>query len=384
MDGRDRDHHEQTLRALRESERAHATLLANLPGVAYHCLNVAGWPMQFMSEGCLELTGHPPEVFLPGGRLSFGDIIHPDDRGWVWDEVQRAVQEDRRFTLEYRILRADGEERVVWERGTAIRDASGRVKSLEGFIWDVSERVELERRSLHAQKMELLGAFAGGVAHDFNNLLMVIRAFLELASDAVLDDSLSGWARRAERAVDRAASLTRQLIAFSRRQPLERTKLDLRAVVEGHLEMIGHLLGHRVHVELELGSEPAWVYADAGQLEQVLLNLCVNARDAMPEGGTLRIRCDSHIPPSNGPEGAASWSLLEVADSGGGMPPEVLERALTPFFTTKEEGEGTGLGLASVQRIVERHGGRLALDSVLGQGTTVRLELPGRIPQPAE
>ncbi len=354
-------------RALRESERAHSTLLANLPGVAYRCLNQPGWPMQFLSQGCLEVTGYTPEALMIGGEKDFGDILHPEDRARVWDEVQQAINAGQPFTLQYRIHTADGGERVVWERGRAVYDELDRLVSLEGFIQDITERVELEARMLEAQKLEAVGQLAGGVVHDINNMLMVIRAFMD-AAPSPGEGATHEWREPALQAVDRGTALTRQLLTIARQQPSERSELELGALIDGFVALVGPLLGKAVQLELVRAPEPLWVQGDRIQLEQVLMNLAINARDAMPDGGRLVIRARA--------DAEAALAIVEVEDDGAGIDPALQDRVFTPYFTTKAPERGTGLGLFTVKSIVQQHGGVVDLVSAPGRGCCFSIQLP--------
>ena len=362
--------------SLPEPERALATLLANLPGMVYRCLNQPGWPMQFLSEGCLDLTGHPSEAFVGNPEREFGDIIHPDDQGRIWDEVQAAIDADRPFTLQYRIHTADGRERTVWERGRAVRGVGGELLSLEGFIQDISQRVQLEARMLEAQKLEVMGQLAGGVVHDINNMLMVIRSFLDMAQLDQRSDAPEDWVHPALRAVERGAALTRQLLTIARKQPAEVRTLDLNTLLEGFVALFERPLGKLVRFELRLADEPVRVLGDAGQLEQVLMNLCINARDAMPGGGRLDLGCrvvrQGDIVDIIG----QPCAVLEVRDTGTGIDPAIQEDIFSPFFTTKPADKGTGLGLSTVASIVQQHRGQVRLRSSPGQGSRFEVWLP--------
>ena len=230
--------------------------------------------------------------------------------------------------------------------------------------------------------MEAIGQLAGGVAHDFNNLLTVILGFCEL----LLEDLDPAEPRHADiveiqRAGERAAGLTRQLLTFSRKEIVEPTLLDVNAIVANMRILLGRLIGEDVAIVLKLGSAVAAVKADRGQLEQIVLNLAVNARDAMPKGGTLTIetcnveRC--RCPPAVGSVVTADHCVaLKVTDTGTGMPPEVQARLFEPFFTTKAVGKGTGLGLASVHGIATRNGGTITVDSTIGKGTSFTVYFP--------
>ncbi len=249
------------------------------------------------------------------------------------------------------------------------RDHRGQVAGIIAVLRDVTERRRTEERLRQAQRMEAVGQLAGGIAHDFNNLLTVINGSSELLiEDLAPGSAIRGRAAEILRAGERAADLTRQLLAFSRRQALEPRAVDLNRAVEGMAKMLRRLIGEEVALELALDRAAGRVLVDPGQLEQVLLNLAVNARDAMPRGGTLTIRTGT------APETAEA--VLEVADTGVGMDSATAARAFEPFFTTKEPGRGTGLGLATVHGIVSQSGGRITVASAPGKGATFRVFLP--------
>ena len=251
-----------------------------------------------------------------------------------------------------------------------------------GISLDVTERRTLEQQFQQAQKMEAVGQLAGGVAHDFNNLLTVILGFCEL----LLADLDPGDPRQADiseiqKAGTRAAGLTRQLLAFSRKQIIEPTRLDLNVVVADMQAMLRRLIREDVKVVLSLGPELAAVKADRGEVEQIVMNLAVNARDAMPKGGTLTIETanvelDEHYAKTHVAVKAGPYVVITVTDTGTGMTPQVQARLFEPFFTTKEPGKGTGLGMATVYGIVTRSGGSVGVDSELGRGTSFKVYFP--------
>ncbi|HEV7135732.1 MAG TPA: ATP-binding protein [Steroidobacteraceae bacterium] len=222
----------------------------------------------------------------------------------------------------------------------------------------------------HAQKMEALGLLAGGVAHDFNNLLHVIRNSVEVLQRPAVEVETGRYLEMIRRSADRAAALTGQLLAFSRRQPVEPRPLDPNDLVAQVSELLRHCLGDRIGIETVLAREVCNVAADAGQLETALLNLAINARDATPQAGLLTIET------ANAMLDSAAYVMIAVSDTGTGMPPEVAARACEPFFTTKEPGQGTGLGLSQVAGFAHQSGGEIRISSEPGKGTTVRLYLP--------
>jgi CheY-like chemotaxis protein len=237
----------------------------------------------------------------------------------------------------------------------------------------------LEAQFQQAQKLESLGRLAGGVAHDFNNLLMVITSFTQLLKEEPgASPQHEQFAEEILTAADRAASLTRQLLTFSRKQPMKMQSLDLNAVITETTRMLERMIGEDVKLKLRL-SEGLWsVEADAAQLTQVMMNLCVNARDAMPDGGTVTLATENFVAPA-GENGAlldGEWVCLRVIDTGTGMNEFTKSKIFEPFFTTKEQGRGTGLGLSMVYGVIKQIGGQVQVDSALGVGTTFSIYLP--------
>jgi PAS domain S-box-containing protein len=272
-----------------------------------------------------------------------------------------------RSALEVELVACDGRTTTL-EVGFRPIEKDGVHVGTQLIARDVSERRRLEEQLRQSQKMEAIGQLAGGVAHDFNNLLLAISGYTQLALDRVNGDAaLGGHLREVSRAADRAAGLTRQLLAFSRKQILQPRVFDLNAVVADMNDMLRRLIGE--HIELVTALDPALapVEADVGQIEQVLMNLAVNARDAMPAGGTLTI--------STASIGTSSVQFA-IADTGCGMDAATREKAFEPFFTTKDPGKGTGLGLSTVYGIVEQSGGQVTIESEPGRGTTFRVALP--------
>jgi two-component system, cell cycle sensor histidine kinase and response regulator CckA len=291
--------------------------------------------------------------------------VHADDR----DTVARFVAQptDRQREVTYRIVRPDGKIRSIHVTVVPIRDAAGAVIRVAGVGEDVTDRLQLEEQLRQTQKLESLGLLAGGIAHDFNNILAVIAAngsiMTELVPAGHPDRELVD---EIEAAVTRGTSLTRQLLAFSRKQVVEPVVLDLNKVVSDTRKMLRRMVGEDIVIKTSLDPELGHVRIDPGYLVQVLMNLAVNARDAMPRGGTLTLTTRT----------VGRDSLIEVADTGCGMTPEVKARAFEPFFTTKGLSHGTGLGLSVVHGIVDQAGGRIELESEPGLGTTLWIYLP--------
>jgi len=312
------------------------------------------------------LGGRPPQV--------------PEEQREAFESmVQSELQGQRHAGLELLRRRKDGSSVDVSLWTAPLRDAQQNVVGTVRIFADVGERKRLEERLRQSQKMEAIGRLAGGIAHDFNNLLTVILGYAELAQTSLgRDDPLQRELAEIRKAAVRAAALTNQLLAFSRRQVLRPKLLDLNAVIVGFDAMLRPLLGEQVEIVLELERGLGDVRADPGQLEQVLMNLALNARDAMPAGGRLtfatravEIGAEEPSDLRRGP-----YVLLSVSDTGSGMSPDTLAHAFEPFFTTKEEGKGTGLGLATVYGIVKQSGGEIRAASEVGRGTTFEIYLP--------
>jgi nitrogen-specific signal transduction histidine kinase/CheY-like chemotaxis protein len=260
-----------------------------------------------------------------------------------------------------------------------VRTASGATLGVGALMLEVSERKHLEEQFRQAQKMEAVGRLAGGIAHDFNNLLTVMTSCSELLlGDLEHEDRRRGDVEEIRRAAQRAAALTRQLLAFSRKQILQPTLLDLNSVVSEMERMLLRVIGEDIVLETRLDPDLGFVRADHGQLEQVLMNLVVNARDAMPDGGRIFIETRNIAADVLGPDAAADESAvaLEVRDEGHGIPPEAMPYIFEPFYTTKELGKGTGLGLSTVYGIVKQSGGEVEVESTPGTGSLFRVVLP--------
>ncbi len=313
---------------------------------------------------------------------AFVECIHPDDRASVLETVGRAAKAGADFATQHRSIWPDGTVRWLSGAGRVHLGEHGKPVRALGVTSDVTERRTLEDQYQQAQKMEALGRLASGVAHDFNNLLTVILGYCELLlADVGPDDPRQADIGEIQRAGTLAAGLTRQLLTFSRKEIIEPTRLDLNEVVTELRAMLGRLIRVDVEVALNLRSEPAIVNADRGQVEQIVLNLAVNARDAMPKGGALTIETadveiDDHYAKTHLDLKPGPYVVLTVSDTGTGITPQVRARLFEPFFTTKEPGKGTGLGLPTVHGIVVRSGGSVHVHSEVGRGTSVRVYFP--------
>ncbi|WP_349631223.1 PAS domain-containing protein [Bradyrhizobium sp. AUGA SZCCT0222] len=373
------------------------------------------------SETCARFFGRKP-----GESFTFQDLsaaVHPDDRERRLEAIDQAIKTGGDYRIEYRIIWPDGSQHWVDTRARAVRWPDGSIKSLVGVCSDITARkvAEIEREALlaqlaaertalaeltatleqrveqrtadlmkevaarekaqeqlrQAQKMETIGQLTGGVAHDFNNLLMAVMGNLDLLRKRMPDDPrLHRLVDGAMQGAERGASLTQRLLAFARQQDLRTVSVDLRSLIQDMTNLLERSLGPRVEVRLDIkdGLPPARI--DPNQLELAILNLAINARDAMPDGGPIDIRLDEQKITRDAVLKPGRYLRLSVVDTGTGMTSETLERAIEPFFSSKPLGKGTGLGLSMVHGLAVQLGGALRLASAVGKGTSATLILP--------
>jgi PAS domain S-box-containing protein len=333
----------------------------------------------FVSPSVERLFGIRPEEAT---KRNVFELIHRDDASHVRERIAGVLARGAQFEhVEFRVRHTDGTWRTLSAIGKPLPPETG----IQGLIInarDLSERQELEARLMQSQKMEAVGRLAGGVAHDFNNLLTAILGYTELLlADVGSEDPKTGELNEILAAAQRAAALTRQLLTFSRKQVVQVETVDVGATIRGVEQMLRRVIGEDVAVSVDVAGDVGLVRADRSQIEQVLLNLVVNARDAMPKGGALRIGAANAtragaIRRDGEPPAAGEWVEVSVSDDGVGMDEETLLHIFEPFFTTKPRGKGTGLGLATVYAIVHQAGGFTEVTSAPGAGTTLRVFLP--------
>ena len=487
--------------ALRESQRMLSTLMSNLPGMAYRCLNDEHWTMKFVSEGGAELTGYAPEDLIDNHIVAYRDLIHPEDREQVRADIDEALETQEPFQINYRIINANGEQRWVWEQGRGIpEDQDAPSQFLEGFIIDVSERMkaetereaifqqlqeqtqrlqqimdtvsegmvlldadkhillanpvaktylailgsagtderleflgqrpidevlvappqglwheieaenrvfevtakplineeisagwtmvlrevtrerEMQQRMQQQERLAAVGQLAAGIAHDFNNIMAVIILYGDMLLRSMTSPHEKDRIKTIMQQANRAADLIDQLLDFSRRAVFERRPMDLVPFLKEQVKLYERTLPDDIDVHLKYGAGDQTVNADPTRIQQVVMNLVVNARDAMPDGGKLQLEVENRtiaadeVPAPN--MKAGEWILLKVRDTGIGMSEEVRSHLFEPFFTTKEPGAGSGLGLAQVYGIVKQHEGEITVTSQEGEGTTFYVYLP--------
>ena len=320
-------------------------------------MNPAGLAM--LSATTLEQVKARPllEWIAPEHRAAFADL-------------HRRVMHGEGGELEFEVVGLAGTRRWLRTKACPLRDRDGAITSLLGISRDITVERELEAQLRHSQKMEAIGQLAGGIAHDFNNILTVIIGF---ASTLLADDepaSRRAATKQIVEAAERAAGLTRQLLAFGRRQIMKPQDVDLNELVSSLAKMVHRVLGEDINLQLQLSLRPLPIYADPGLIDQVLMNLVLNARDAMPSGGVLRIETVMRS------SGAGDHAIVRVVDTGMGIEPDSLPKIFDPFYTTKAAGKGSGLGLATAFGIVAQHSGRIDVSSEVGRGTRFEVTLP--------
>lgn len=381
---------ENANQTLRENQFIFRSMVENLPGVVYRGKADGDHAMLYVNDGIKELTGYDAADFVDNKVRSFASIIHERDLS-IWYSREKKIANREPYEIQYRLRRADSQVVYVQEKGCAVWDDKDNLLWINGFIWDVTDRVEaeemrlsLERQVQHAQKLKSLGVLSGGVAHDFNNLLMAILghaelAMLEMKPDAPARESVL----HIQKSSQRAADLCRQLLAYSGRGAFEIKRIKIHALVKEMLELLKTSVSKKATLNINLPEDLPAVSGDAAQLTQVVMNLITNASDAIGDGkGVITVTGRLLGSEDDIPSGAfvsdemphGRYICIEVSDTGCGMSLETMERIFEPFFTTKTTGRG--LGMAAVMGIVHSHKGALWLTSEEGKGTTFQVFLP--------
>jgi two-component system cell cycle sensor histidine kinase/response regulator CckA len=366
-----------TERALRLSEQSYRSLIEEAPYAI--CRSTVSGQLLQVNRAMIEILGYDSgseaELLIRDLPLIFAS---PDD----FLSFREALLRGQAAVQGTEALWIDRASREVQVRvgGRAMRDRNGEISYFDVVAENITEKKHLEAQLSQAQKMQAIGQLAGGTAHDFNNLLTVISGHLEIVIQKDLDPALRQRLAEVKEAAERATVLTRQLLAFSRRQVLQSKVVDLNQVIGQFIGMLGRLIKENVELKFHPAPLLASVRADANQIERVLMNLAVNAQDAMPQGGrlaieTTNVRIDSRLHGSDDPD-PGEYVQIAVRDTGHGMDRQTITRIFDPFFTTKKAGEGTGLGLSMVYGVVRQSGGHIRVESKPGEGSTFRIYLP--------
>lgn len=370
--------------SLRESEENFRALVLATTQVVW-TMNAAG-EMEVFPKWWLELTGQTFEESKDFGWL---DAVHPEDREATRIAWQNAFENQTVFSAVYRVRTVAGDYNYYAARGVPVFDESGNFRQWIGTFTDITERKRAEeelRKSeeklQQAQKLESIGRLAGGIAHDFNNMLTAINGYSDLTLRRLKpEDPLRSNIEEIREAGERSASLTNQLLAFSRRQVLQPVVLNINQIISDTTKMLQRLIGEDIELVCALDSDVVQIKADPGQISQIIMNLAVNSRDAIPQGGMIKIETkniyldEEHVKRYAEAE-VGNYVLLSVSDTGTGMSEETLQHIFEPFYTTKDTGKGTGLGLATVYGIVNQSGGHINVLSTVGKGTTFEIYLP--------
>ena len=370
---------------LRRAEQRQAAIIQSLPMVLYLEPFEAEnrWP-HYVSGDFQAITGFTMDD-VRNQPTMWEDRLHPDDRDAVIATIE-ARRTSGRSSVEYRWQSADGTYRHFLDQAVLLRDSDGHPVEFAGTLTDITEQRSLENQLMQAQKMDAIGKLTGGIAHDFNNLLAAVIGGLGLLEKrASLAREEARILTMTKRAAEQGSELVRRLLAFARRQTLEPRPIRIQQLQEAVTDLLTHTLGGLVQIEWQVGGEVPDAFADQAQLELALVNLIINARDAMPDGGTVSISVDTAEVGGDNAQGLAAggYVRLRISDTGSGIAPEHIEKVLEPFFTTKDVGKGSGLGLPMVYGFAKQSNGAFHLESSIGNGTTAELWIP-QAPESAE
>jgi PAS domain S-box-containing protein len=376
--------------SIQKSEEQFRTLVTNLPGIAFRCLNDVNWTMLYFSEKASEITGYKNTDFIKNKVRSYSSIIHPEDREKVRKKVEKSIETSTIYSIEYRILCADGSIKWVMEKGQGITDKKGKLHYIDGVIMDITqnkksekERAKLEEKLRRTQKLETIGTLAGGIAHDFNNILTPIMGYSDMALakmqpyNPIYDDL-----QHILKASIRAKELVKQILVFSRQLETEHKPLKLHLIVNEALKLLRPSIPSTIKINLNLDKDASFIDADPAQIHQIIINLCTNSFHAMEgSGGELTIdltEVEIDRQTANVYENLEEkkYVKLSIKDTGHGMDKMLVERIFEPFFTTKSVEKGTGMGLSVVHGIVRDHNGEITVYSEPGKGTVFHIYFP--------
>ena len=373
-----RNHLEKLVKArtneLKRSETSLINLISNLNGMVYNCKNDKDWTMDFVSSGSLELTGYRPGDIERNNMISYNEIIHPDDREAVWDNVQEALKNKVPFILHYRITTSEGKIKYVWEQGRGVWSNSGELEGLQGFITDITKQVDAEQQIknsqaqlVHMEKLSALGKLTGSISHEFNNPLQGIRNTIAILSRSALSEKEVQLAKLGKKECDRMGKMIRGLRDFYKPTSGKFSFIDINQCMEEVLALqIRSLTERSIQVNQQFSDNLPQVEVVEDQIKQVVLNLVLNAADSISGEGQITLateKQDSHV-------------AIRIQDTGLGISEDDKQNLFEPFFTTKETEQGTGLGLSISYGIVQDHGGDIEVESELDKGTTFTVRLP--------
>ncbi len=357
-----------TEQELHKAQQTLTTLLTNLPGMVYRCQNNQDLIMKFVSPSCQVLTGYSPEQFVETQQVSYGrHVILREDRERVWQDAQAALNARKPFQFNYRIRTADGMIKWVWEQGCGIFSETDEVVGLEGYIVDITQQRVLEDQLRKTERLAELGTLASGMAHEIGTPMNVILGRAELLMRKATDEATRRGLQTIVTQVERITKIMNQLLSFARKRPAERRGVNLESIMIDVLDVLEQRLNtQHIQVIKTVSPQLPKVSADPDHMNQVFLNLILNACQAMSDGGMLSLS----LHPTD------DFVELTVQDTGSGIPQEQLSKIFDPFFSTKAVGEGTGLGLTVVHGILQEHQGAIRVTSVPGEGTTFVVSLP--------
>ncbi|PAX56142.1 CBS domain-containing protein [Brunnivagina elsteri] len=385
---------QQIEKSLRSSELSYRTLAENLPAIVYRLFPADNNRMVFFNNMLQHCFGYEWDNLQQGEVCSIEHLIISEDKPQVIVTVKDAIAKNQPFEIEYRLRDRGGEIHYCWEKGKPIYDTDGQLLQIDGVIFDITEKKQLEQQFYHAQRLESLGTLASGIAHDLNNILTPILAVAQLLPLKIksLDESSQKLLKMQEVNAKRAAELVQQILSFARGDGGKRSFIEIQQLLLDIEQIVKGTFPKTIAIATDISDNLSTVFADGNQLHQIFMNLLVNARDAMPDGGTLTIAADNLLIDENYAKmnmeaKVGAYVVITITDTGIGIPPEIIDRIFDPFFTTKDLGKGTGLGLSSTIGIVKNHDGFITVRSELGKGSRFQVYLPatnGTISQPPE